>query len=239
MDQQQLAALVRMADRVEIAQLMGKFTQYFDQFNAEKILHQLMAADHPEVSVEFMECGLYQGPEKVQAYMEGIQAYLDDPADKRGWMGLQNLSNPHIVVSSSGNRARGQWDILNANAMQAAEYPAAERKLTALWVCGRYDNEFIRVDGQWKLLKVHLVTYFKTPFDQGWLKNADCLRPCGNIRVEPTRVSPKASTTPMPPIPASGCTTTAPICRTPLTTDRHRYIPRTRPPCGGLSGQPQ
>lgn len=189
MDKKQLASLIHMADRVEISQVMAKFVQYFDQFDAQKIVDKLMAADHPEVSVEFMECGLYEGPEKVRAYMAAVQKYLDDPSDKRGWMGLQNLGNPHIVISSSGNRARAQWDMLNANAMQAAEYPSFERKLTALWVCGRYDNEFIKVDGQWKLLKVHLVTYFKTPFDQGWLKKADCLRPGGMSGIEPTRVS--------------------------------------------------
>jgi hypothetical protein len=189
MDKLELARLIRMADRVEICQLMAKFTQYFDQFDALKILNKLMAADHPEVSVEFMEDGLYAGPEKVKAYMHAVQKYLDDPSDKRGWMALQNLANPHVVISTSGNRARGQWDVLNANAMQVPDYSSGQRKLTALWVCGRYDNEFIKVDGQWKLLKVHLVPYFKTPFDQGWLKNPDCVRLGGMSGVEPTRVS--------------------------------------------------
>lgn len=189
MDKQELKRMVRMADRVEIAQVMAKLVQYFDQFDAMKIYNKLLAHDHPEVSVEFMECGCYEGPEKVKAYMEAIQKYLDDPSDKRGWMGLQNLGTPHIVVSTSGNRARGSWDMLNANAMEAAPYPAQERKLTALWVCGRYDCEFIRQNGTWKLLKVHLVTFFKTPFDQGWLKNSDCLRPSGVGNLEPTRPS--------------------------------------------------
>jgi len=185
MDKKQLASLVRMADHVEITQVMAELVQSFDRFDAMNILQNLMASDHPEVSVEFMEEGLYEGPEKVKAYMLAIQDYLDDPSDKRGFMPLQNLATPHIVVSTSGQRARAQWDILNASAMQATPYPGDQTKLTALWICGRYDNEFIKVGGKWKLLKLHLVTYFKSPFEEGWLKDPDCLR-FGACKVEPT-----------------------------------------------------
>ena len=188
MDKKQLASLVRMADHVEITQVMAELVQSFDRFDAMNILQNLMAADHPEVSVEFMEEGLYEGPEKVKAYMLAIQDYLDDPSDKRGFMPLKNLATPHIVVSTSGQRARAQWDILNASAMQATPYPGDQTKLTALWICGRYDNEFIRINGEWKLLKLHLVTYFKSPFEEGWLKDPDCLR-FGACKVEPTRPS--------------------------------------------------
>ncbi len=188
MDKKQLASLVRMADHVEITQVMAEYVQYMDQFDAMKILNKCMASEHPEVSVEFMEEGYYEGPDKVREYMQYIQSYLDDPSDKRGWMGVQNLATPHIVVSTSGQRARAQWDILNANAMMATPYPADREKLTALWICGRYDNEFIKIEGEWKLLKIHLVTYFKTPFEEGWLKNPDCLR-FGGCKIEPTRPS--------------------------------------------------
>lgn len=188
MDKKQLASLVRMADRVEITQVMTRFVQYFEEFDAKTALEKLIAYDDPAVSVEFMEEGVYEGPEKVKEYFDAIQEYFDDPSDKRGFLPLQNLATPHIVISSSGNRAMGQWDMLNANAMQASEYPHDTTKLTALWICGRYDNEFIKVDGKWKLLKVHLVTYFKTPFDQGWLKDPNCLS-FGSCKVTPTRPS--------------------------------------------------
>ena len=55
MDKKQLASLVRMADHVEITQVMAELVQSFDRFDAMNILQNLMAADHPEVSVEFME----------------------------------------------------------------------------------------------------------------------------------------------------------------------------------------
>ncbi|MCD8045101.1 MAG: nuclear transport factor 2 family protein [Clostridiales bacterium] len=154
MTQKELTRLVKMADGIEIQMLMAKFTQYFDQFNAKKIYEKLLAFDHPDISVEFTECGVFEGPEKVRAYFEGIQNYLDDPSDKRGWMAMQNLANPHIVISRDRTRAMGSWDVLSPCSMMAASYPSNERKLTAFWFCGRYCNEFINVNGQWKLLKM-------------------------------------------------------------------------------------
>ena len=189
MQQKELARLVRMADSVELQMLMGKFTQYFDQFDAMKIYRELLAAEHPEVSVEFTECGVFEGPEKVKAYFEGIQRYLDNPEDKRGWLAMQDLANPNVVISRDGRRALGSWDVLSPCAMQAAAYPGSERKLTAFWFCGRYRNEFIKVDGKWKLLKIQLMSFFKSPLDQGWIKQPDCLRFWGNTGVKPTRES--------------------------------------------------
>lgn len=189
MQQNELKRLVRMADSVEIQMLMGRFTQYFDQFNAMAIHQELLAHDHPEVSVEFTECGVFEGPEKVRDYFAGIQRYLDDPADKRGWMGMQDLANPQVIVSRDGKRAMGSWDILCPGAQQAAAYPSAERKLTAYWFCGRYQNEFVFESGRWKLLKLRLMSFFKTPLDQGWIRQSDCLRFWGNTGVTPTRPS--------------------------------------------------
>lgn len=189
MEQKDLKRLVNMADTVEIQMLMGRFTQYFDQFDAAKIYRELLAGDHPEVSVEFAECGVFEGPEKVKAYFEGIQRYLEDPSDKRGWMAMQDLANPQVVISRDGKRALGSWDVLMPCTMMAAPYPANERKLTAFWFCGRYQNEFVWVDGQWKLLKIQLQSFFKSSVEQGWIKQPDCLRFYGNTGVKPTRPS--------------------------------------------------
>ena len=147
-----------------------------------------MANEHPEISIEITECGIFEGPEKVRLYIEGIQRYMDDPTDKRGWMAMQNLANPAVVVSPDGKRALGHWDILSPMAMQAASYPGDERRLTAFWFCGRYANEFVRIDGEWKILKLRLISFFKSPLEQGWIKQPDCIRFWANTGVKPTRV---------------------------------------------------
>ena len=36
--------------------------------------------------------------------------------------------------------------------------------------------EFIKVNGEWKILKLHLIAYVRTPFEEGWMRQADCMR---------------------------------------------------------------
>lgn len=189
MEQMRLRRLMEMTNSVEIQMLMGKFTQYLDQFNAKKIWEKLLAKEDSQISVEIAECGVFEGPEKVKAYFEGIQRYLDDPRDKRGWMAMQNLANPNIIFSRDGKHAMGSWDVLSPMAMQAAPYPGKQRELTAFWFCGRYYNEFIYQDGKWKILKFRLVSFFKAPLEQGWIRQPDCLRFWADTGVKPTRES--------------------------------------------------
>ena len=189
MEKKELKRLIRMADYTEIQMLMGKFCQYFDQFDAKKVWSRLLANESEDISVEITECGVFEGPEKVRAYFEGIQRYLDDPSDKRGWMAMQNLANPKIIISRTGKKAMGSWDVLSPMSMNAAAYPGKTRELTAFWFCGRYINEFVYINGEWRIEKLHLVSYFKSPLEQGWIKQPDCIRFWGNTGVEPTRQS--------------------------------------------------
>ena len=175
----------------EIQMLMGKMVTYLDRMDAESIHGKLFAKDHPEVSVEYEESGVYKGPDHVRTFFENFHAYLQDPADKRGWMNFQDLSTPYIILSGDETRAKGSWYVFGPHAKQAMPYPAETRTLTAIWYCGKYMADFIEVDGQWKILKLQLVTYIRTPYDQGWLKCPDCLRTefMTNLRPdEPSRI---------------------------------------------------
>ena len=40
----------------------------------------------------------------------------------------------------------------------------------AVWGSGRYDDEYVKVDGQWRFKNVKLSIFFWTPFDEGWVK---------------------------------------------------------------------
>jgi hypothetical protein len=60
--------------------------------------------------------------------------------------------------------------------MYVTPYPGKSHKLTAYWFLGKYDNEFIKIDGVWKILKIHVVNFVRTPWDQGWLRQPDCRR---------------------------------------------------------------
>lgn len=176
MDKKALNMALRAAAIDEIQQLMARYVQNIHKMDYNSNLEQLVAADHPDVSFEYMESGEYKGPEQVKAYMMALHDSFQTPREKTGYMGLQHLTTPKIIVSEDGQRAAGEWTILSPWAMQACPYPCDERKLTAMWFVGRYTNEFIKVGGEWKLLKIHLVSYVRTPFEQGWMRQPDAMR---------------------------------------------------------------
>jgi hypothetical protein len=68
------------------------------------------------------------------------------------------LTNESIFVD--GDTAMGTWRYL-----QATVY-----KGQAVWIAGRYRNDFVRVQGQWKFRRVRIDGIFVTPYEDGWVK---------------------------------------------------------------------
>ena len=68
------------------------------------------------------------------------------------------VMNPIIEVD--GDDASGTWYLF-----QACTFADGER---AVWGSARYDEQYVRVDGEWKFKHLTLTSFFWTPFDQGW-----------------------------------------------------------------------
>jgi len=68
------------------------------------------------------------------------------------------LTNESITVD--GDTAVGTWRYL-----QTTVY-----KGQAVWIAGRYRNDFVRVEGQWKFRHVCIEAIFVTPYEDGWVK---------------------------------------------------------------------
>ena len=137
---------------------------------------RVMLKDHPEVSFEMVEGGEFQREHVRNLILSEEKKLGDRKKMKRGWVGLQYMWTPNIVLSKDGTRARAQWNLLSPHAMSVSPYPGNEHKTTAYWYVGKYDNEYIKINNEWKLLKLHVCAYVRTPYDEGWLKQADCRR---------------------------------------------------------------
>lgn len=94
----------------------------------------------------------------------------------KGWVGLQNILTPRIVFSADGTRAKAQFNQLSPHAMAIAPYPGDEHIPTTYWFIGKYDNEFIKIDEEWKLLKTHIIAFSRTPYQEGWVRQPDARR---------------------------------------------------------------
>jgi len=64
---------------------------------------------------------------------------------------------PRLVVD--GDRARGRWDLL---------CPCTRPDGESLWMCGREDDTYTRVDGNWLHASMTLTTVFVSPAGAGW-----------------------------------------------------------------------
>jgi hypothetical protein len=69
------------------------------------------------------------------------------------------VMNPIIAVD--GDRATGSWYILE---------PCTFPEEGAIWGAARYEDEYVRENGEWKIKYSKLIPFFYTPYDQGWEK---------------------------------------------------------------------
>ena len=100
--------------------------------------------------------GIAEGREKIRKFFQNTPAVMP--------FAVHMVMNPAIEVD--GDTATGRWYLFQAATFQPAAKPAA----TALWGSARYDEEYVRVDGEWKFKSLRLTSRFWTPYEEGWEK---------------------------------------------------------------------
>lgn len=70
----------------------------------------------------------------------------------------------HLVISPvievMGDKAKGQWYVF-----EPVTFAEGQK---AGWLAGTYENDFVRVDGEWKFQRLRFKTYLSTTFDKPW-----------------------------------------------------------------------
>ena len=100
--------------------------------------------------------GRGQGRAGIAAFLRGVQQQTLPFA-------LHYVMNPSIEVH--GDTATGQWYLLEPCTMATAG-----GQPQAVWGAARYEEEYVKVEGEWKFKRVHLIPVFWSPFDQGWVQ---------------------------------------------------------------------
>ena|SRR5205823_1154625 len=96
--------------------------------------------------------GKHKGREAIRAFFRGASQIFP--------FALHQVMNPIIEVQ--GERAVGSWYLL-----QPATLAEGSR---AAWLAARYEEEYVKVGGEWKFKRLKVHASFLTPFDQGWAK---------------------------------------------------------------------
>lgn len=172
--EQQRKKLQRASDITSIQMLMAQFVDCMSKMDVSGVFDRLFAHDDDRASIELFDSGEYRGEAHVRAFLDAYDAYLADPADKRGWMELQLLCTPYVKLNEDCTSALGTWSLFCPSAKYAMPYPCDQQKLTAIWISGKYICEFKKVEGAWKILKLRSTAYLRSPFEYGWDVQPDC-----------------------------------------------------------------
>jgi len=153
-----LEAKIRQLDDIEaIKKLMWSYTYSLDYGDYDKVMDCF--ADDAKMDIrirgpvaEGLHVGKYEGK---KAILEEV--FMVTPQTKDRFTASHLIGNP--VVTVEGERAKGTFYLLVPSGYEQA-----------MWGHGRYDMEFAKVDGKWKISSFGFLWNFLTPYDEGWVK---------------------------------------------------------------------
>ena len=140
----------RLEDAQEIQNLQARYAYCVDSGQREKIPDLFAEA----FVAEWVPLGSFDTKPALVAFLMGNAA--------RNVMTRHQLQTPLIEVQ--GDRATGTWYMFGPATTVTESGPVA------LWMQGRYENEFVRTGGQWKFSRLKFSFNFLSSFDEGWVR---------------------------------------------------------------------
>ncbi|MGE0679288.1 MAG: nuclear transport factor 2 family protein [Candidatus Binatia bacterium] len=154
MNLEELKSRLETLEAIEaIKKLKARYCQCADERDAEGYAN-LFTEDGVFEGGAF---GRGQGRAGVAAFLRGVQQQSLPFA-------LHYVMNPIIEVH--GDTATGQWYLLEPCTMVAEETQAQQ----AVWGTARYEEEYVKVAGEWQFTHLKVFSSFMTPYEQGWAK---------------------------------------------------------------------
>jgi hypothetical protein len=155
-------------DYQEIWNLMGR-RQHLLQNNQNSMLaDQFPPKDIPgeEFRFEIADLGPIVGLENVKVHYRS-----QGDGNMVGFMGCHLITTPVIVIAPDRKKARLVCFTFGPSSLTGTAYPMDQQgKINAVWCLGKYNIECIKVDGKWYFQRFCWHVIFRTPYDQGWIK---------------------------------------------------------------------
>ena len=133
-----------LEDIEEIRKLMAAYTYSLDYGELDKLLDCFTDDAQMEVGVrggrEAPFVGKYGDKKAIESLYTGIMEQFPEPSER--FVAAHLIQNEVVMVE--GEKARGTFYLLEAGA------PPPEGGQVN-WIQGRYDNQFVKVDGRWKI----------------------------------------------------------------------------------------
>jgi hypothetical protein len=145
----------RLEDIEAIKNLKHLYAHYCDKgYDADRFV-TLFVEDSSWESNAF---GVYHGRDEIHAFIAGIGGEI--------LWALHYMVNPVIDVAEDGQTATGKWVLLEPATMTAAEGEVQD----AVIITATYEDEFVKVDGEWRFKRVSAHFHQVSNLDRGWVR---------------------------------------------------------------------
>jgi hypothetical protein len=144
------ARIRKLEDIEEIKKLQAKYAYFIDTFKAEEVV-KLMVKD---IKAEYGLWGNYSGVSEMLAFLNGI-------------IPVSPMMNHEVftpLIEVDGDKATGTWYLLGPFVALRAEGKVAT------WIQGKYQNDYVRVKGEWKFSHIRFTPRLNSPHEDGWVK---------------------------------------------------------------------
>lgn len=137
----------RLEDIEALKQLKGHYAAYCDEDYDAQRLAPLFTRD---AIWDGGALGRFEGRDAIRAFFAGASKVMP--------FAIHHVTNP--ILEIDGDRATGRWYL-----WQPCVHATGDQ---ALWLAGRYDDEYRREDGEWRFARVTLDLKMLSPYEAGW-----------------------------------------------------------------------
>ena len=168
-----LAARQQKTEDIEaIKKLQRAYGYYLEHWQVDEIVG--LFSHSPEVSVEINDSGLYQGWEAVKnsfRFEDHYTAYNGQRTAPPEFLHILMPNSGIVDLEPDCKTAKGRWYGFGLLAQRRGG------KLRAMISAGIWENQYVKEDGIWKILKLFWSNIFSSPLDEGWVKTPHLSNP--------------------------------------------------------------
>jgi hypothetical protein len=141
--------IARLEDIEAIKKLKTRYCAICDDNHNPEEITKLFAADG---IIEGEAIGKHQGRAAIRELFQRSQELFS--------FSQHNITNPIIEVD--GNHATGTWYLLGPFTVRKGNEPR--------WIAVRYEEDYVKIDGEWKFQRVSGLGRMSAPYETGWAK---------------------------------------------------------------------
>src|SRR4051812_23692141 len=151
------ARIQRLEDIEAIRDLKMAYAKLCDEgYDADGIVG--LFAENEDVSWESDVFGTYNGRDEIHRWFDNVDAEI--------LWALHLMINPRVEVADNGQTATGSFYLLELATMTSLGGGDPD----AVIMTGKYADEFVKVDGEWKFKRIVVNFEQASNLDQGWVK---------------------------------------------------------------------